>query len=229
MSSFENLSTDSATHRSTTESDELVSPRWPRASDCYPKPRLNFTHAALGAFVRCAITHLTSVAILSLFTPGSHAECVFAAIIRIQSLIRGFIARRRSARFMSMVEFDCESRSRQYHAVVIQRHVRGFLSRRIHNLIRRRRTLSILTSTNDATRCYLRNLAQVNRESQQSLNTEHSRDRLMARANSQHHLLSTQSLSGVFNAILGGPISADGGLSMETVIKDCYRASNTRK
>jgi hypothetical protein len=229
MSSFENLSTVSVIRTITEDSVESDISRVKNDSSSFPSTSCNIKDPAMVVFIRRIITDLTSVAILRSFISGSDAECVFAAIIAIQSLARGYLARKRTRRLFSIVEFDSESRSRQYHAVVIQRYTRGFLSRRNCDSLRRKKTITFFASRNQEARRHLMHLVQVNRESHKSSKEERSRERLIARAHLKHHLLSTEVSAGVFNPRIGGPIETKWGSPMETIIKDCYRVVNMRK
>ena len=135
-----------------------------------------------------------------------------SGILLIQSFIRGWRGRK-EARKLRAGEASCFVMWRRiYYVREIQRHVRGFLTRRnVFNSAMRRRFVSESVTANAEMKLLLAERHKVNLAAYRTEEEHRSRAKLEAMALRSHHLISTGSIPGVF--------SCSGGSFVETLIR----------
>lgn len=134
------------------------------------------------------------------------------SILLIQAYIRGWRGRK-EARKLRAGEAACfELRCRIYYVREIQRHVRGFLTRRnVLNSASRRRFVSDSVAANAEMKLLLEERYKANVAACRTEEEHRSRAKLEALASRSHHLISTGSIPGVY--------SSSDGFFVETLIR----------
>ncbi|CBJ30452.1 conserved unknown protein [Ectocarpus siliculosus] len=124
-----------------------------------------------------------------------------AAMIRIASAYRGYRGRVRTQQILEEMLARERMAVYHYHALEIQGAFRGYQSRKYnYNHARRKRYLQEVVDAGDAVRAELREHEQALLEERAANKEVADQAKLQATAQNLHHLVSTKSISGVFNS-----------------------------
>ncbi|CAM9384117.1 unnamed protein product [Scytosiphon promiscuus] len=141
------------------------------------------------------------------------------AMIRIASTYRGYRGRMRTQNILDETLARERMAVYHYHALAIQGAYRGYQSRKYnYNHARRKGYLQEVVDAGDAVRAELRDHEQALLEEQAAEREAADQAELQAIAQNLHHLVSTKSISGVFNSPYmrnSGRVPTIGGVGVE--------------
>ncbi|CAM9779590.1 unnamed protein product [Pylaiella littoralis] len=123
------------------------------------------------------------------------------AMVRIASTYRGYRGRARAQKVLETTLARERMAVYHYHALAIQGAFRGYQSRKYnYNHARRKGYLQEVVDAGDAVRAELREHEQALLEKEEAEREVAGQAKLHAIAQNLHHLVSTKSISGVFNS-----------------------------
>jgi hypothetical protein len=175
---------------------------------------------ALQKLLDFLILRFTSIAFIHMNCSYDVAARVVDSTCLIQRVARGFFARQEARRLREDYDTKADFITKQFYAKVIQRCVRGYLSRKHGKDLRKRRIfLREILRVNECSQIKLRNAGKCNLEADIRKAVKARRAVTVFEARNQHHLLSTKSRSSVFNSEFVGPSLTEWGVPVETLIK----------
>ena len=157
---------------------------------------LNCTNRSV--LVSRSVQHITSYSLIRLSRDDKSSRRILEAVYQMQRAIRGFMGRGKYRRRKDQVDTECDAIVRNYYAVQIQRHIRGFLSRRhVANFRKLKQFLKELHKVNAATRISLRQREAENFRIRYIEMTVEERIRAAVMMRQQRHLAPTFSKTGI--------------------------------
>lgn len=126
-----------------------------------------------------------------------------ATVLRIQSVIRGFLGRKVAGKLKDLRGQLFMNRRKNYYAREIQRHVRGFLTRR--NVLDSRGRARFITGSIQETekmKLLLEERYRLNLAESSAAEAWRIRELTSQKASRSHHLVSTRSIPGVCSAAI---------------------------
>ena len=143
-----------------------------------------------------------------------------ATALMIQSSFRAWQARKLARKLRDTNLINARNCQINSYATEIQRHIRGFLSRRnVVNFFERRRFISDVLRGNQEMDLLLKERRRVNVAIAGAVAESRARRSIEAFASRSHHLVSTKAVRGVFAPIFGCEALTPWGVPMEALIK----------
>ncbi|KAK9818282.1 hypothetical protein WJX72_010042 [[Myrmecia] bisecta] len=150
-------------------------------------------------------------------------------VICIQRCWRGYVGRQWFKHCRRIADKQLRKAYFDVQATQIQRHWRGFYSRKyVHDFGARKAYLATIASKNAQIREYINAEFQTAVQILHKQEEEEAQARFAKRVIKLHHLLSTEAQAGVFRspyAAVADTLPAVAGVPLETHIKDCTKAS----